>query len=396
MSYRWELLIWLWLAFFLNQADRQVFNVLLPALRQDLGLSDIQLGLLNSVFVAVNGVLVPIAGFLGDRIARRRLVVVSLFAWSLSTLCTGFGSGLAYFLVVRSIATAGGEAFYFPSAVAMLAHEHVESRARALSVFQTSVYAGLIASGWLGGALAERLGWRAVFWMFGGAGVALAGLLRYRIRRSPLIAAAERPSIRSSLAAILSRPAARLIAIASGATIFVNVGYLTWMPTYLFDRFGMPLSKAGFSSMFFHHVLAFAGAIAGGFISDHLAPGRPRIRMEIQAFALIAGAPFIFALGRAATEGTVYVALAGFGFFRGLFESNLYPAFYSVIAPRYHSTASGLLIAFSFLLASGAPVLLGAIKQMASLGEGLSMLAALYIAGALAALWGSRKVAQTI
>jgi len=396
MSYRWELLIWLWLAFFLNQADRQVFNVLLPALRQDLGLSDIQLGLLNSVFVAVNGVLVPIAGFLGDRIARRRLVVVSLFAWSLSTLCTGFGSGLAYFLVVRSMATAGGEAFYFPSAVAMLAREHVESRARALSVFQTSVYAGLIASGWLGGALAERLGWRAVFWIFGGAGVALAGVLRYRIRSSPHIVAAERPSIRSSLAAILTRPAARLIAIASGATIFVNIGYLTWMPAYLFDRFGMPLSKAGFSSMFFHHALAFVGAIAGGFISDRLAPGRPRIRMEIQAFALVAGAPFIFALGRAATEGTVYIALAGFGFFRGLFESNLYPAFYSVIAPRYHSTASGLLIAFSFLLASGAPVLLGAIKQMASLAEGLSMLAALYIAGAIAALWGSRKIVQTI
>ncbi len=396
MSYRWELLIWLWLAFFLNQADRQVFNVLLPALRQDLGLSDIQLGLLNSVFVAVNGVLVPIAGFLGDRIARKRLVVASLFAWSFSTLFTGFGSGLAYFLVVRSVATAGGEAFYFPAAVAMLAGEHVESRARALSVFQTSVYAGLIASGWLGGTLAQRLGWRAVFWIFGAAGVLLAVVLRYRVRGSPQIVAKERPSIRSSIAAILTRPAARLIAIASGATIFVNIGYLTWMPAYLFDRFGMPLAKAGFSSMFFHHVLAFAGAIAGGFISDHLAPGRPKIRMEIQAFALVAGAPFIFALGRAASEWTVYVALAGFGFFRGLFESNLYPAFYSVISPRYHSTASGLLIAFSFLLASGAPVLLGVVKEMASLAEGLSMLAVLYIAGALAALWGSRKVVQTI
>ncbi|HWD97658.1 MAG TPA: MFS transporter [Bryobacteraceae bacterium] len=396
MTYRWELLIWLWLAFFLNQADRQVFNVLLPVLRRDLGLSDIQLGLLTSVFVAVNGVLVPVAGFLGDRIARRRLVLLSLFAWSFSTLCTGFGSGLAYFLLVRSIATAAGEAFYFPAAVAMLASEHVESRGRALSLFQTSVYAGLIASGWLGGALAQRLGWRAVFWIFGGAGMLLAVALRFRIRNSAVVAAAERPSIRSSLAAILTKPAARWIALASGATIFVNIGYLTWMPVYLFDRFGMPLSKAGFSSMFFHHVLAFAGAITGGFISDHLAPGRPRIRMELQAFALLAGAPFIFALGRAATEGAVYLALAGFGFFRGLFESNLYPAFYSVIAPRYHSTASGLLIAFSFLLASGAPVLLGAIKQMASLAEGLSMLAALYIVGALAALWGSRKVVQTI
>ena len=40
MRYRWEVLLWLWLAFFFNQADRQVFNVVLPLLRQDLHLSD--------------------------------------------------------------------------------------------------------------------------------------------------------------------------------------------------------------------------------------------------------------------------------------------------------------------------------------------------------------------
>ena len=94
MKYRWELLGWLWLAFFFNQADRQVFNVIIPLLRRELALSDVQLGLVSSVFIAANGLMVPIAGFLGDVYSRKRIIVISLFAWSLATLCTGFGSGL--------------------------------------------------------------------------------------------------------------------------------------------------------------------------------------------------------------------------------------------------------------------------------------------------------------
>jgi hypothetical protein len=114
--------------------------------------------------------------------------------------------------------------------------------------------------------------------------------------------------------------------------------------------------------------------------------------MEIQACALLAGAPFLLFLGRAGTEGIAYAALAGFGFFRGLFESNLYPAFYSVIAARYHSAASGLLIAFTFIVASAAPVLLGRVKETGGLASGISALSAFYVAGAVAAFAGSRRL----
>src|SRR5882757_6115726 len=144
MTYRWELLLWLWLAFFFHQADRQVFNVLLPVLGKELSLSAVQLGLVGSVFIATNALMVPIAGFLGDVWPRKRIVAGSLFAWSLATLCTGFGGGLMSFVTVRGVATAAGEAFYFPSAVAMLTAEHTATRARALSLFQTSVYVGIV------------------------------------------------------------------------------------------------------------------------------------------------------------------------------------------------------------------------------------------------------------
>jgi len=393
MSYRWELLLWIWLAFFFNQADRQVFNVVLPLLHRELGLSDVQLGLVGSVFVIANGLMVPVAGFAGDFVSRKRIIVVSLFAWSLATLSTGWGATLGYFLVVRSLATGVGEAFFFPSGVALVAAHHDQTRARALSLFQTSVYCGLIASGWIGGALAQRYGWRMVFWIFGGIGVALSAVMQGRLRETKSSATQISPAqIVANAKAIVSRPVARYIALASAATIFVNIGYLAWITSYLYDRFQMPLGKAGLTSMLFHHVPAFAGVMLGGVVSDRYAPERPRIRMEIQAFALLAGAPFLYLLGRAATECAAYGALGAFGFFRGIFESNLYPAFYSVIESRYHSAASGLLIAFSFVVASAAPILLGKVKETAGLGPGISALSAFYVAGALAAYAGSRKL----
>jgi sugar phosphate permease len=389
MSYRWELLLWLWLAFFFNQADRQVFNVVLPLIGADLRFSSVQLGLINSVFVAANGLMVPVAGFLGDVFSRKRIVVISLFAWSLTTLCTGFGSTLLYFLAVRGLATAVGEAFYFPSAIAMLAAEHMESRARAFSIFQTSVYTGLIASGWLGGAIAEQFGWRSVFWMFGGTGVMLAMLLSVRLRNRRSQPARERIAVAETVRAVVSSPSARLIALATGAMIFVNIAYLTWTPAYLYERFHLTLARAGLTSMLFHHAFAFAGVLAGGVISDRLAPARPRSRMEIQGVALLAGVPFIFLLGQAGNEWTAYVALSGFGLMRGLFESNVYAAFYCVIPPRYHSAASGLLIAFSFVIASAAPVVLGRLKETAGLASAFSSLSALYALGGAVCLWGA-------
>ena len=71
IPYKWELVILLWLAFFFNQADRQIFNVVLPMIRDDLGLSDADMGLVASILTLVYGLLVPVAGFLGDRVNKK-------------------------------------------------------------------------------------------------------------------------------------------------------------------------------------------------------------------------------------------------------------------------------------------------------------------------------------
>ena len=93
-QYKWTLVAVLWFAYFLNQGDRQIFNTVIPLLKADLGVSDVQIGNVVMIFTAVYGVLVPVSGFLGDLFSRKWIVVTSLFVFSAGTLLTGLSGGL--------------------------------------------------------------------------------------------------------------------------------------------------------------------------------------------------------------------------------------------------------------------------------------------------------------
>lgn len=387
LTYRWELLAWLWLAFFLNQADRQVFSVVLPLMRADLGLTDIQAGLIASIFTGALGIMVPLAGYAGDVFSRKWIVTVSLVVWSAATMLTGFAAGMVWLIVVRSLATALGEAFYAPSATALISEHHVETRAQAMAVHQTALYTGVVVSGWAAGYIGQHFGWRASFWLFGVLGVALGALLAWRLKDS---GAARRIAGRAPpllvLKTITRRPTVLLLAMAFAGMVFVNVGFLTWMPTYLHERFELSLASAGFASMFYHHLGAFAGVVLGGRLSDRLAPRRPAVRPAMQAAALFLGAPFLYLLGSSGTLMTVQVALACFGLFRGIYDANIYAALYEVIESRFHASAAAVIIAFAFTAGAFAPVALGAAKQTVGLSGGLSWLSAVYLVSSALAL----------
>lgn len=381
LPYRWELLAWLWLAFFFNQADRQVFGTVLPQLKIDLGITDVQAGLIATLFTVALAVTVPFAGYSGDACNRARVVTIAVFAWSVATLLSGFGSSLLFLILIRSIATGVGEAFYAPAANALIAEHHHETRARAMALHQTSLYVGVIASGWLAGWLADRLGWRSAFWVFGGCGIVLAAGLALRLHSGGGPGPANvAPPLRDALR-VLGRPTVLLLTAAFACMVSVNIGYLTWMPTYLHERFGLNLAKAGFTSMVFHHVGAFAGVALGGWLSDRLGRARPAMRLTLQAAALLAGAPFIWMLGTAATLTGLFAALAMFGVFRGIYDAGIYASLFEVIAPRLRATVVGLIIALAYLVGAVAPLGLGLLKGGMGLAAGFSLLATVYVAG---------------
>ena len=389
--YKWELLIWLWLAYFFNQGDRQIFNIALPLIKSDLGLTDAQLGLVGSIFILTLGVFFPIAGFVGDIFNRNKVISFSLFFWSLATLLTGFGNSLIHLIILRSLSVGGGEAFYAPAANGLIGQFHHKSRAIAMSIHQTSLYAGVIVSGLLGGYIAQTYGWKNTFFLYGGIGVLLAIILFWRLKptvstTSDLTWDDHKRFIKASSMELLSKPSAILLCVAFLSLVVVNVGYTTWMPTLLHEKFKLSIADAGFNSMFYHHIFAFVGVILGGILSDKVAINGNNNRLYIQSMGLLLGVPFIYWMGQAESTFTTYVALSGFGFFRGLYEANIYATLFAVIEPSYRSTSVGLSSMFAFIIASLVPFILGYLKPTLGLANGLSALSCSYLIGGIAIL----------
>jgi len=380
--YKWEVLALLWVAFFVNQADRQVFNVVLPLIREDLGLSDVEIGIIATGFNLAFALLVPISGYVADRYSRRWIIVGSIVFWSMATMLTGFSQGLLSLLLFRSIATGGGEAFFGPANYTLLAAYHRSTRATAMSIHQTSLYVGIIACGYLAGYTGERWGWKNAFYLFGAIGILHGLILAWRLKDPPKAQpiASKEPAIGfwEALRILFKIPTALLLTLSFSGLIFVLTGYLTWTPTYLYEKFGMTLTQAGFHSMFYTHLFALVGILLAGKWSDRAARRTPSVRLRMQAWRLLAAIPFLLLMAFADNLLWVYVGLAGFGFTRAFFDANTYSVLYDVIPARYQSSASGVMMMVGFVVGSTSPLLLGYLKSGLGLSFGFALLAGVW------------------
>ena len=167
----------LWVALALNYIDRQMVFSIFPALKRELAFTDVQLGLIGSVFTWVYSLGMPVAGRLADRFRRDRMIVLSLVLWSLATLGCGLAGSVTAFLIWRAVMGIT-ESLYFPAAVGTIAAAHSgATRSQALGIHQSAQLIGIIAGGWYGGWMADHWGWRWGFILASGAGVTYALVL---------------------------------------------------------------------------------------------------------------------------------------------------------------------------------------------------------------------------
>ncbi len=385
--YKWMLLVMLSFAFFFHQADRALFGLLTVPIQAELKLDDVQIGWINTALSWTLALMTMIAGFVGDRCSRKWIITISLIFWSLMTICMGFIGGFVGALFFRSIATGGGESFYAPSAYALLATHHKDTRSIALSVHQAALYIGLMCSGALVAWILAKLHaaafitnlfgelgyWRPVFIIFGVLGALLGVLFIFFLRERPAgeekvveekKAAEPRGSLTDGLKAYFCNPSALLATCGFIAIVFVNNAYLFWAPKFVAQKFATELgdkavSVAGNGTMLWHHIFAFAAILFGGFLTDAMVKKDPKFRLKFQILALFIGAPTLVFFGFAPTITYTWVAVASYGVFRGLFEVNTHASLFDVVAPRYRSTAVGMLNMIAFFFGGLSGLLIG-------------------------------------
>lgn len=399
--YKWIMLALLSCAFFFHQADRVLFGLLTIPIQDDLHLTDLQIGFVNTSLFCTLAITTPLAGFLGDRFSRKWIITISLLFWSLMTACTGFVGGICGLIFFRSIATGGGESFYAPSAFALIASHHKETRSIALSVHQSALYIGLMFSGALV-AYALKLfgGWRMVFFVFGGLGFLLGVIFIWALkdgkrgkgngeRRTdiPSLSHDSAPTISQSLSAYFCNPSALLATCGFVAIVFANNAYLSWAPKFMARRFDLSVGAAGNGTMLYHHVAAFAAIMFGAFLTDAFVKSRPRFRLGLQMFSLLLGAPALVLIGFSPSVMFAWIAVAAYGVFRGLFEVNSHASLFDVVPPQHRSTAEGMMTMIAFFIGSLSPLMIGALSDKYGIRGfeiGFSVLGAGYVLGAVA------------
>ncbi len=399
-SYKWFLLLLLSCAFFFHQADRALFGLLTIPIQNELHLTDVQIGWINTVLSWTLAGMALVAGPVGDRFSRKWIITLALIAWSLMTVCMGFVGGFAGTLFFRSIATGVGESFYAPSAYALIAVHHKDTRSVALSIHQAALYVGLMISGlvvaWALGFLGT---WRNVFIAFGVSGcllgVAFVWLLRdnandsndSRISRS-----SRTSSLSKGLKTYFCNPSALCATAGFVAIVFVNNAYLFWAPKFVAQKFATELgdsavATAGNGTMLYHHVCAFAAIMAGGFLTDALVKRYPRFRLLFQSCALFLGAPALVFVAYAPSVSATWAAVALYGVFRGFFEVNTHASLFDVVAPKYRSTAVGLLNMLAFFFGGLSGILMGHLSRsqgVAGFELGFALMGGVYaVAGCL-------------
>ena len=390
--YKWILITLLSGAFFFHQADRALFGLLTIPIQEELNLTDVQIGWINTLLSWTLAAMTVVAGFIGDRFSRKWIITLSLIAWSLMTICMGFIGGFAGALFFRSIATGVGESFYAPSAYALIAAHHKKTRSVALSIHQAALYVGLMTSGLIVAWALDLLGsWRNVFIAFGAAGCALGIAFIWALKDgSPTPVQPPTPNtqhspLSTSLRIYFCNPSALCATAGFVAIVFVNNAYLFWAPKFAAEKFAVNVGEAGKGVMLWHHLFAFAAILVGGVLTDRLVSRFPRFRLGFQSLALLLGAPTLLWIGFAPSFATLLVAASAYGIMRGFFEVNTHASLFDVIPPAHRSAAVGLLNMIAFFFGGLSGVAMGAFSHrwgVHGFEIGFGMMAGTYLLGA--------------
>ncbi|HLJ48212.1 MAG TPA: MFS transporter [Bryobacteraceae bacterium] len=380
--YKWYVVAMLWWIAFFNYADRQAIFSVFPLLKREFALDTVQLGLLGSSFAWVYGLCAPLAGNIVDRVRRKTAILGGLQAWSLICMATATARSFPQLLFFRA-AEGLGETFYFPASMSLVSdYHHPETRSRALGFHQTSVYMGTIAGGFFAGLIGQYYGWRWSFIVFGGLGSVL-GLILYRWLREPRRETSSDPMTKTALVHIWSTLPAVLLMAAFLCANFVALVLLSWMPSFLNERFHLSLAASGLAATLFVQVASMMGCPLGGWAADALRKKHPGGRMLVQATGLLCGAPFVMLCGWTRSVFLLICALIAWGFFKGLYDANIFASVYDVIRPEARGTAAGFMNMIGWLGGGAAPVVIGYVAKQSSLGFAISAAAVVYLAGAV-------------
>ena len=273
----------------INYMDRSVLSIVVQPMRQEFGLSPVELGYLFSSILWTTTVCVLPVGILLDRFSTRNINAVGIALWSLAMVATAGAWNFATLMIVRMVMGIG-EATSVPSCVRIV-REWMPARERGVAnvVWSAGAFLGPALGAVVTASIAGAWGWRAAFVILGIASfVWLAFNLIWfdRPEKVNWLSDDERKKIISERSAgssdevgvhgnpgvvleLLKSPSQWGAMLAQGSGIYTLYLLLFWMPSYLNDVKHLSLMKTGIYTAI-PWAVAVPVSVAIGILSDRL------------------------------------------------------------------------------------------------------------------------------
>lgn len=356
----------LFVAGLVNFFDRSSLSVANTTVRAELHLSGTQMGWLLSAFSLAYGITqLPLIGIL-DRLTTRSILGAGLAIWSSAQLLTGLVTSFPMFLVFR-VLLGVGEAPFYPTAVRSVREWFSgRTRGRATALMSSSSMFGLAVAPPILTLVMLRIGWRAMFMLLGAIGlpVALLWFLFHRsrgtTRHSEELAG---PAPKNILSTLLRQRTAWGMMLGFGGINYSAWLYISWLPGYLETERHMSLAKSGWMAAIPFLAGAF-GMLSNGFSVDWLARRGAQVllvhRLQLVIGMLLsAGCTLVVSHARTNSQA---IAIISFAFFFIQFAGTSGWGYVQAVSPPGYVASLGALQNFaSFVIASAAPVVTGAL-----------------------------------
>jgi EmrB/QacA subfamily drug resistance transporter len=159
---RWMVFGVLAIALFMVSVDQTIVATALHDIQVDLGAELSWTGWTITAYALGQIVTLPLAGRIGDQFGRRRVLLVAVAVFTMTSLCVGFAPNIETLVALRAVQALGGGAF-MPCATGLIAEHFGPNRDRAVGMFTSIFPIGGMLGPVLGGVLVTYWSWRFIF-----------------------------------------------------------------------------------------------------------------------------------------------------------------------------------------------------------------------------------------
>ncbi len=370
-AYRAYVLCILVLVYTFNFIDRQIVGILAIPIKEDLGLTDTQLGLMGGLAFALlyTTLAIPIA-MAADRMSRTWIMTGALVVWSGMTAVCGMAQNFWQLFFARvgvGIGEAGGVA---PAYSLISDFFPPNQRARALSVYSFGIPIGSALGIVFGGIIATLVDWRFAFIVVGAAGIVVAPLFRATVREPVRGAFDAKGSVSSPaslteiMRVLLKKPSFWGLSLAASCSSMMGYGLFFWLPSFFVRSYDVTLLKASLVYGAILLVGGIAGTWLGGSLADRFGETNRSAYARIPAFAFLATVPF-YMIGVMSPTLTISVLVMIVPTALGLaWLGPVISAVQHLVPPNMRATASAIFLFVNNLIGIGIGTLaIGAISD---------------------------------